>query len=336
MSLSEFEIIQKYFDSAELTLNREEVLVGIGDDGALLNLGVEDHLVISTDVLVESIHYPANANPKKIASRALIVNLSDLAAMGAKPLCFTLGLVLADASEPWLQQFSHGLAEVAKRFNIALVGGDLSKGPTTIAIQVHGTTQSGNALCRYGAQAGDSIFVTGCLGDGAIALASMGLPSHLGDSFQLEKDQPAANCAAYFDAAYFQPEPRIDFALQCASFITSAIDISDGLVGDLGHICAKSNVGATLKAANIPTSDSASCCVSSDNLLRAALYGGDDYELCVTVSPGNQKAFLAAAKESGTRVSYIGEITENPELVCISESNEEIVLQSNAYSHFKD
>ena len=167
-------------------------------------------------------------------------------------------------------------------------------------------------------------------------MASMGLPSHLGASFQLEKDQPAAKCTSYFDAAYFQPEPRIEFALQCASFITSAIDISDGLVGDLGHICEKSNVGATFKAADIPTSDSASCCVSSENLLRAALYGGDDYELCVTVSPHNRRAFLAAAKESGTRVSCIGEITENPEIVCISESNEEIALQSNAYSHFKD
>lgn len=336
MSLSEFEIIQKYFQIEDLSLSREEVVLGIGDDGAILDLPAQDQLVISTDVLVDSVHFPSDSNPEQIATRALAVNLSDLAAMGAEPLCFTLGLVLADASKSWLQQFSQGLIKIARRYNIALVGGDLSKGPTTIAIQVHGITRKGKALRRDTARVDDLIFVTGCLGDGAIALSSMGLPSHLGDSFQLEPDQPSRNCANYFEQAYFAPQPRIEFAQHCGDFITSAIDISDGLIGDIGHICTKSGVGAKLYAGKFAFSDSANCCVSPENLLRAALYGGDDYELCVTVAKDAEKEFLAKAKEANTPVSCIGEITTDSIVRCLSNNGEEIPLEESAYRHFQE
>ncbi|NKB35135.1 MAG: thiamine-phosphate kinase [Pseudomonadales bacterium] len=336
MSLSEFEIIQKYFQTADLAVSREEILLGIGDDSAILSLAAEDQLLISTDVLVDSVHFPSDANPEKIATRALAVNLSDLAAMGAEPLCFTLGLVLADASESWLQQFSQGLIKLARQYNIALIGGDLSKGPTTIAIQVHGIAKSGKALRRDAANVGDLIFVTGCLGDGAIALASMGLPSHLGASFQLEQDQPSSNCASYFEQAYFEPQPRIEFALQCGDYISSAIDISDGLIGDIGHICTNSRVGAALNVAEFPYSDSATCCVSTDNLLRAALFGGDDYELCVTVAKHDREKFQARAEEANTRISCIGEITEDRKVRCYSGTGEEIPLNENAYRHFQE
>ena len=334
MSLSEFELIRKYFDIADLAPEKNEILLGIGDYSALINIPGANELAISTDVLVESVHFPANAEPAKIASRALAVNLSDLAAMGAEPLCFTLGLVLAEADESWLKSFSEGLVKTARQFNIALVGGDVSKGPTTIAIQVQGLTISGKALRRSGANPGDQIYVTGNLGDGAIALASLGIPGHLGDSFKLKQEQPSSSCSQYFEKAYYTPEPRIEFAMQCAEFISSAIDVSDGLLGDLGHICDSSKVGARIIVDDLPFSDSASCCVSAENLLRAALFGGDDYELCVTVAKDEQEHFQLKARETQTKVTLIGEIVEGNAISCFNAAGVEVQLDENAYEHF--
>jgi len=304
MSLSEFEIIQHYFKTAALMQNRSEVVLGIGDDGALLEIPDGHELAISTDVLVESVHFPSGASPEKIANRALAVNLSDLAAMGAKPLCFTLGLVLAE--------------------------------PTTIAIQVKGIVESGKALMRSTATAGESIYVTGTLGDGAIALASMGIDSHLGEGFRIEEGQASEQCRQYFEDAYFFPEPRIDFSRSCANFITSAIDISDGLVGDLAHICESSGVGALIETDKLPVSGSARCCVSNENLLRAALYGGDDYELCVTVAKENEEAFVSQAEKQGTGITRIGHIFEGDSVRLENSAGNSIALDQSAYQHFKD
>lgn len=334
MRLSEFELIRKYFNTANLAFEKNEVLLGIGDDAALLNLTKEQELAISTDVLVESVHFPAGAEPAKIASRALAVNLSDLAAMGAKPLCFTLGLVLADANESWINSFSRGLAKTARQFNIALVGGDVSKGPTTIAIQVQGLTRPGKALRRDGARLGDQVYVTGDLGDGAIALASLGIPTHLGDTFLFNENQPSSACSQYLEKAYYEPEPRIEFARLCAEFINSAIDVSDGLLGDLGHICKSSGMGARINIEDIPFSDSARCCVTSENLLRAALYGGDDYELCVTVAEDKREQFLLKARESRTKITCIGEIVEGNTISFLNTAGAEIPLEQSAYEHF--
>ena len=334
MSLSEFEIIQEFFNKKELLLDRDEVLLSIGDDAALLNIPSEKHLAISTDMLVESVHFPVDAPPAQIAKRSLLVNISDLAAMGAKPLCFTLGLALADRDESWLRQFSQGLIEIAQRFNIALVGGDLVAGPTTISIQVHGLCNSTNSLRRDGAKSGDLIYVTGYVGDGAVALASLGIKSHLGENFQINKEKHSASCQDYFEKAYYEPQPRIEFAMNCEKYITSAIDISDGLIGDLGHICNASSVGATLFVDGLPFSSSASCCMSEDKLLLAALYGGDDYELCVTIAKADQAAFIQAAKQSNTAVSCIGEIVAGNRISCENNSGEELQLDNEAYMHF--
>lgn len=335
MSLSEFDIIKKYFQAPSLALNKPEVVLGVGDDAALISVPSEDQLAISTDVLVESVHFPIGADPAKIATRALAVNLSDLAAMGARPLCFSLGLVLPEVSEVWLAKFSEGLSELAQRFDIALIGGDLSRGPTTIAIQVQGTVPEGTALRRDSAQIGDAIFVTGSLGDGVIALASMGLPTHLGNSFQLESSPPAAKCKEYFENAYFSPEPKIEFAQACSEFISSAIDVSDGLVGDLSHICNRSGVGARLNIDKLPFSDSARCCVSNANLIRAALYGGDDYQLCVTVAQNKIEDFLRAAQQNETEVSCIGEIVEGDSVSLRTGAGDNWEVEETAYQHFK-
>jgi thiamine-monophosphate kinase len=334
MSLSEFEVIREFFNKKELALDREEVLLGIGDDAALLSVPSEKVLSISTDMLVESVHFPKDAAPAQIAKRALLVNISDLAAMGAEPLCFTLSLAIAKQSERWLQQFSQGLVEIAQRYNIALVGGDLVAGPTTISIQVHGLNSSENCLRRDRARVGDLIFVTGCLGDGAVALVSLGLKTHLGDSFKINKEEYSINCQNYFNSIYFEPEPRIEFARSCGKYIASAIDISDGLIGDLGHICKASGVGATLFVDEIPYSQSANCCMSKPNLLQAALYGGDDYELCVTVAKTDQEAFMQAAESTNTPVRCIGEINDSDRICCHNNSGEELQLHNESYMHF--
>lgn len=335
MSLSEFDIIKKYFQASDLALNKSEIDLGVGDDAALISVPAGHQLAVSTDVLVESVHFPKGADPAKIASRALAVNLSDLAAMGAKPLCFSLGLVLAEISEAWLTKFTHGLGGIAKEFDIALIGGDLSRGPTTIAIQVQGTALHGMALRRDGAKVGDAIFVTGSLGDGVIALASMGLATHLGSSFRLVGNQSAA-CKGFFDQAYYFPEPKIEFAQACSEFISSAIDVSDGLVGDLSHICERSGVAANVNIDKLPFSDSARCCVSGENLIRAALYGGDDYQLCVTVAQDNVQDFLRTAKEKGTVVNCIGEIVEGDSVCLSTGEDKQWNVEELAYQHFKN
>jgi len=186
MTISEFDIIRRYFAESGLQFERAGIALGIGDDAALLKLPSEEMLALSMDVLVEAIHFPVNAEPALIAQRALAVNLSDMAAMAAEPLCFTLGLTLPVANTEWLSEFSKGLLEMAQRYNCPLVGGDISRGPLNIAIQVHGLVSPERVLRRSGAAIGDQIYVSGCLGDGAIALASMGLPAHLGADFQLK------------------------------------------------------------------------------------------------------------------------------------------------------
>ena len=333
MSQSEFDIIKKYFETSDLNQDNEHIELGIGDDAALISIPAGQNLTISTDVLVEGVHFPENADSGLVAKKALAVNLSDLAAMAAKPLCFTLGLILPSASENWLRKFSMALGKMAKEYGIALVGGDLSKGPLTVAIQVHGTNRFGEALRRDKAKIGDSIYVTGELGDAAAGLLCVGGRSHISDSFKLIDDHTPQNCRDVFLKAYYEPRPRVTFALRCKKYINSAIDISDGLQGDLSHILRASRVGARVEIERIPFSKEASSCLTTENLYRAALYGGDDYELCVTVSRENCSKFEQEALRSDTRITRIGEIIKGSEvqLVSVSETN---FLVDNPYLHF--
>ena len=336
MSQSEFEIIKKYFFTPELNLEQEGIDVSIGDDAALISVPPDHNLSISTDVLVEGVHFPKNADAGLIAKKALAANLSDLAAMAAKPLCFTLGLVLPNFSEKWLTKFSKTLGEMAGRFGVTLIGGDLSKGPMTIAIQVHGISPAGKALRRKGACIGDRIYATGKLGDAAIGLLCIGEKSHIGKSFRLIQDPPPKSCLEFFKRAYYEPEPRIEFALQCTEYINSAIDISDGLRGDLAHVLLASGVGARVNMEEIPFSKSARCCVTTENLYRAALFGGDDYELCVAVSPANCLKLEETALKSNTQVTQIGEIVAGSDIQFVSDSSFLDGLIDHAYSHFSE
>ncbi len=247
--------------------------LGVGDDAALLNIPPGQQLVVTTDILVSGVHFLPDVDPVSLGHKALAVNLSDLAAMGADPAWFTLNLVLPEPDEDWLRGFCDGLYALARRYEIQLVGGDTSRGPLAVAIHACGFVPRGQALTRAGAKPGDRIFVTGTLGDAALALAhSLG-----------ERKLPQADFAAVQDRLD-RPMPRIEQGRALRGVATAAIDISDGLVADLGHILEASGVAAEIRLDRIPLSP-----VYRSHLpvlgWEGALAVGDDYELCFTLPP---------------------------------------------------
>ena len=289
--MNEFELIRRYFSRPPVT--RADVTLGIGDDAALLQPPPGQQLVVTTDLLVSGVHFLPDVNPAALGHKALAVNLSDLAAMGAEPAWFLLNLALPTADESWLAKFSAGLFGLAQRYRVQLVGGDTSRAPqTVIAIEAHGFVPAGQALTRAGARPGDRIFVTGPLGDAGLALR------HRQGKLRLS-DAELASCAERMD----QPTPRIEEGLVLRAIASSAIDISDGLVADLGHILEMSRVGARLELARLPLSPAYRAHLAETGW-DVALANGDDYELCFTVPPEN----LAALKKIKHRFPAITEI----------------------------
>lgn len=332
---SEFEIIRRFLATPSLSFPREGIELGIGDDAALIEVPAGKLLAMSMDVLISGIHFPLDANPSLIANRALAVNLSDLAAMGAEPYCFTLGLVLPQADEKWLADFSGGLEHLAKQYNCPLVGGDMSAGPMSISIQVQGLVDKNRAARRSGANVGDKIYVSGTLGDGAIALLALGLDSHLGSEFTLGLSEPSAACLQFFEDAYYKPQPQIELASAAGKLFSSAIDISDGLQGDLQHILDASEVGGSIRLDAIPYSESAMCCVGPENRLLAALFGGDDYELCFTVAETDCAEAESIAKELGISVTCIGDINAGEGIEYLGTDGSSVELNARAFQHFR-
>ncbi|WP_439134509.1 thiamine-phosphate kinase [Pseudomaricurvus sp.] len=319
MSLGEFELIETYFRQESGGMG---VAMGIGDDCALLEIPVGQQLAVSMDTLVGDVHFPKNADPELIAERALRVNLSDLAAMGAEPLWFTLGLTLLKADAQWVKAFSQGLFRVAREYGVALVGGDTTRGNLSMTIQVHGAVSPGAALLRGSASPGDQIYVTGALGDGAAALAVIKQELGVGKS--------AFN---YFMDRYYRPQPQVEAGQRLVGLANSAIDISDGLIADLGHICEQSVVGASIHLEQIPLSEPVAKLVSFEQGLEWALSGGDDYQLCFTVSPENVDE-LEGLVESGKLEAYpIGEITRDQGVACWYKG-ERVVPSGQGFQHF--
>jgi len=320
---SEFSIIQRYFE--RLTSAREDVLLGIGDDCALLQCPADHVVAVSIDTLVEGIHFFADVSPETLGHKSLAVGLSDLAAMGATPAWFTLALTLPEVNESWLQGFSQGLATLAQQHNIHLVGGDTTRGSLTISIQVHGFVKPEKALRRSGAKPGDLIYVTGTLGDAGAGLQQILNP---GDDEHLTHEDKA-----YFQQRLEQPSPRNDIGQNLLDIASSAIDISDGLLADLGHILDKSHVGAKLELSKLPLS-AAMAKVTRQDAVQLALQSGDDYELCFTVPPQHLSVM---EKQFQGQCTQIGIITDDAELFCINESNELIDLTEagTGYDHFK-
>lgn len=275
MALGEFELIRRYFSS--LTEGGRGIALGVGDDAAVTALAEGEQLVTCTDTLVQGVHFPADANPRDIAMRALCVNLSDLAAMGAEPRWYTLALTLDSADEPWLQAFAAGLADISRESGFALIGGDTTRGPLCISVTAMGAVPVDAYLARDGAQPGDALYVTGCLGEGAAALAF------------LQDRLPCSEAeAAHLRQRFYRPAPRLREGILLRDLATAAIDISDGLLADAGHIASRSGVAVAIDIDRLPLPSLSGA--DQETRLYWALAGGDDYELCFTVAPAHREA----------------------------------------------
>jgi len=340
MAQREFDIIQRYFRDSGLGFAVPGVDLGIGDDCALLAPDPSQQLAVSMDLLQEGVHFPKAALPELVGQRALAVNLSDLAAVGAKPLCFTLGLSLPEPDESWLEAFSRGLLKMASRFNCPLVGGDLIQGCLQVAIQVHGRVPPGAALLRSGARPGHLVYVTGTLGDAAAALAlfeDVANPPAVGaGSSPFVRDKLPARQRDHFINAFYAPRPRVAVGLALRGLVSAAIDISDGLLSDLGHIVAASQVGAELDVAQVPLSEAMREVVREEARLPLALAGGDDYELCLTVAPEHCGAVEDAVAALEIPLTRIGEIVTGTGVQCLDSHGEPLQFALSGYSHFAD
>lgn len=322
MALGEFELIARYFRRP--VSGNPAVQLGVGDDCALLAPTPGMQLAISSDMLVEGRHFFAEADPEALGHKALAVNLSDLAACGARPLAFTLALALPEASEAWLSAFSRGLFALADMHGCTLIGGDTTKGPLNICITVFGEVPAGQALLRSSAKIGDDIWVSGTLGDARLALHAL----------QGKRTLGAATLAAV-RPRLDKPTPRVALGLALRGIASAAMDLSDGLVGDLAHILQASNCGAQLEAAALAELPAARAAVPNfAERLGLALSGGDDYELLFTAPAAQREAVLAAAAATGTPVTRIGRIEAESGLRVVDAQGKQLTGRFAGFDHF--
>ncbi len=328
MSDSEFQLIQAYFSEPEHTI-RSDVILGIGDDCAIVSPRKQSDLVFSIDTLISGVHFPHNTPADAIAYKALAVNLSDLAAMGAEPAWFTLSLTLpASASQKqWLAEFSQALFRLAKQHNIKLIGGDTTHGPLSITIQVCGYVEHKTALRRSGAVVGDIIAVTGSLGAAAIGL-DIALQQHHENYFCLSAavKQSALNALNY-------PQARIAEGLKLNNIAHSALDLSDGLISDLGHILNASEVAAEIQLECLPLSAALSC-MDKEQAWEKALTGGDDYELCFTLAKENWPEVVRQYPEFTAIGTIVAPQADQNQLLLLKENGRQHIIHSRGYDHF--
>lgn len=273
MPVAEFSLIYRYFSH----LGRGDAVdLSVGDDCAILRLESGERLATSVDTMVEGVHFPEDSFPEDIGFRAVSTAASDLAAMGARPLGMTVALTLPTADELWLHAFSEGLTAAVSEYRLPLVGGDTTQGPLSISVQVLGALPMDQALLRDGASAGDEVYVSGTLGDAAAALA-----------FMAREWQPGADHAEFLLERFNRPRARIDLGRQLLGLATAAIDISDGLLADAAHIAAASGVKICIDPDCLPLSDALCSHQNRETIVRWALTGGDDYELCFCLAAGS-------------------------------------------------
>ncbi len=318
MPLGEFDLIAKYFTRAVT-----RAALGVGDDCALMRLAPGMQLAVSSDMLVEGRHFLPTVAPRLLGHKALAVNLSDLAACGAKPLAFTLALSLPRADEAFLDGFSAGLLDLGDAHGCELVGGDMTQGPLNVCITVFGEVPPGQALLRSGARAGDDLYVSGTLGDARLALevfrGTLALP---GAGFEAAR------------VAMEQPQPRVALGLALRGVATSAIDVSDGLLGDLGHVMRRSGVGVELQVDALPRSDVVRA--QTEALQREfTLAGGDDYELLFSAPPAEAPRVEAAARAARVPVTRIGRVRATTGLRLLDRDGRELANTFGSFDHFK-
>ncbi|HEY6643604.1 thiamine-phosphate kinase [Povalibacter sp.] len=311
MSLGEFDIIARYFTQADA---RSDVLLGIGDDAAVVAIPPDRRLVVAMDTIVEGVHFPAGTDAADIGYRALAVNLSDIAAMGAQPSWMTLSLSLPHSAISWLERFSAGLLDLARHHGVSLIGGDTVKGPMVITVQVAGLVETDRWLTRAGARAGDLLFISGTPGEAAAGLAS------------IQQGVPQSAASRHLQRRFLRPEPRVSLGRELRTLASAAMDVSDGLLTDLDKLCAASHCGARVDIDKVPTSAAMQELFDAATCADFALAGGDDYELLFTVSPDRAAAVPASA-------SCIGVITEGTTVSCLRDG-QPVTVARRGYDHF--
>jgi thiamine-monophosphate kinase len=321
--LGEFELIRRFFVRNEGTRRESGVILGIGDDAALLDLPKGADLVAAVDTIVAGRHFPEDADARSIGHRALAVNLSDIAAMGATPLWATLALTLPGVDPKWLAGFAAGFLDLADTHAVALVGGDTTRGPLTVSVQILGCVPHGAALRRSGARAGDLLAVSGTLGDAAAGLAMLKASSLSAGRHDVEE------LIRRFDYT----EPRVQLGLAARGIATAAMDLSDGLVGDLPKLAQASGLAARVSVDRLPLSPAMRAAVSAEQALDWALAGGDDYELLLAVPPKRFAELKAAADRLNLMLTTIGELCDGVG-VTWSRNGKEFVPSVSGFDHF--
>ena len=318
--MGEFELIDRFFRRKPAS---RQVALGIGDDCALIAPAAGMQLAVSSDMLVEGRHFLSTVDPARLGHKALAVNLSDLAACGARPLAFTLSLALPAVDEAWLEGFARGLFALADEHACELVGGDTTRGPLAIVINVFGEVPPGQALLRSGARPGDDLYASGTLGDARLALEVIrgrpGVPSTLLDFARLRMEQPT---------------PRVALGQALRGLATAAIDVSDGLLADLGHVLRRSGVGAEVDASCAPRLLAAALALDERRVQDLVFAGGDDYELAFTAPPAQRAAVEAAAAGTGTRAQRIGRITREAGLRVLDATGQPLPPRWSGFDHF--
>jgi thiamine-monophosphate kinase len=316
--IGEFEIIERYFTRPS---RDPDVVIGVGDDAAVL--AVNGLVAVTVDTLVVGRHFPDGIAAPLLGYRALAVNLSDLAAMGAEPRWATLALTLPKADELWLDGFSRGLFDLAERHGVSLVGGNLARGPLSVTIQLIGRVERGRFLTRAHGNVGDDVYVTGTLGDSAAGVALI--------NERVETAHGSAGAA--LKERFYRPVPRVAAGLALRSLASAAIDVSDGLIADLGHICERSGCGAVIDVEHVPLSAELMSICPPQIALAHALAGGDDYELCFTAPPSRAEEIERALGGTGTSVTRVGQLVPGQEVVC-RRDGEPYKPKSRGYRHF--
>lgn len=318
--MKEFELIKHFF--TKQAVKRKDVLLGIGDDCAVVSTTKNQDVVITTDTLVAGVHFPLGTSPKAIGHKAVAVNLSDIAAMGAKPSWISLAITLPEVDDDWLNEFCIGVFELCEYYNVQLIGGDTTQGPLTITITAQGVTPEGKYLSRAGANPGDWLYVTGEVGDAALAL------HHIKEQLLIDSD-----LVEKVQARLDFPTPRVLAGQALREYASAAIDISDGLLADLGHICQASNVGANVVLDTVPLSEAMKKSQLFDEAINFALTGGDDYELLFTVSEDNKVGMETALSHAGVKISCIGQINAS-QTISTTLNDNPVPINSSGFEHF--
>ena len=321
MAAGEFSLINTYFKTPH---TRQDVTIGVGDDCAVVSIPEGKQLAVTVDTLVNGIHFPSDTSPADIACKAIAVNLSDLAAMGARPAWLMLALTLPEGDESWVRSFADSFHATADRYEVQLIGGDTTQGPLSITIQALGLVDPEHVMRRDAARPGDAIYVSGTLGDAAAGLKI------------LQQEQLNDENQAWLVNRLNRPQARVELGYRAAAFCRCAIDLSDGLAADLGHILEASNCGATVNTDRIPLSHQLVEYSNNRNEVdwNRVVSGGDDYELCLVVAPENDNRLMQLAGELSLPLTRIGTIEAHGMLNFIEKSGAKFLLDVSGYEHF--